>query len=184
MPQLSYAYTQPVAFEGMGADTTPKVDLSFFSAESGTTEIGFGRMVKQGSGDFTCNLLSGASDKLVGVTLHSHAYEPTVQLGSGGGILPKEPVTVRKQGRIWVFTEQAVTPADPVHVRYATGAGGTVLGRFRKAAVASETFQLYGANWITSASAGGLAMLEFDILAHNAAVNALAAGSALFAPHA
>lgn len=171
MPQLSYSYSQPIAFEGMGVDTTHKQDLSFFSAESGISEIAFGRMVCQGSGDFTCNNLSTSTDKLIGIAMHSHSYEPGIQLGAGGGVLPKEPVTVRQKGRCWVLVESTVTPASVVYVRYTVNtAPNNLLGRFSATSDSSKNRILYGANFVTSAAAGGLAQLEFDLSIHAAKI--------------
>ena len=42
-----------------------------------------------------------------------------------------EPVSVMTAGGIWVFTEEATSRRDPVYVRVAAGAGGSVLGAFR-----------------------------------------------------
>jgi hypothetical protein len=173
MAQTSYATAQSAAFPGMLADSTAKQTESFFNAEA-SAEIPFGVMVKQGTGDFTCNLLAAITDNIVGISHHSHTYEYGT---TGGGVVPKDPVNVLTKGRVWVTVEDACTPASTVFTR-AVATGAEVKGAFRATADGTDTIQLYGARFITSAGAGGLAMLEFDLQAHRAAVAAIATATA------
>lgn len=69
-----------------------------------------------------------------------------------------------KRGRIWVATEEAVTPASTPFVRFAAGAGGTVLGAFRASADTATAVALPGAKFVsTQATPGGLVLLEINI---------------------
>jgi hypothetical protein len=63
-----------------------------------------------------------------------------------------------------VRVEEAVLPGDPVFVRFAAGAGGTGLGAFRKSADTGSAAQVpNGAVYMTTASAGSLALVEVNL---------------------
>lgn len=74
-----------------------------------------------------------------------------------------EAVNVVIKGRMWVKVEEAVTPASNVYVRH-TASGANVPGGFRASADTDKAFQVTsGARYLTSASAGGLAVLELNM---------------------
>lgn len=168
MAQTSYV-EQPVAFEGMLADSSrTKHADSMVQAQSGTTEIPFGVVVAleaAPSADGTpakATMPDNAADKLWGIVLHSHDYDTRTELGTTG-LKPKTALSVLRKGRVYVKVENAVAAGDRGHVRYASGAGGTQLGAIRNAAVTNETIDATGQIiFITSASAGGLAIAEVD----------------------
>ena len=160
MAQTSYASARPIAFAGMLADTYPNFIEPFFNAEA-SAEIPFGVMCKQGSGDFTCTLLGAITDRLAGIAVHDHA----TNYGASGGVSPKDAVNILTDGRCYVTVEDAVTPASGVYVR-AVVAGAEVKGAFRGTADSTDTILLYGARFVTSAGAGGLAIVEFDLKTH------------------
>lgn len=66
-------------------------------------------------------------------------------------------------GRVWVPVEEAVTAGDAAFVRFAAGAGGTQLGAFRKSADSASAVALPNAKYLTDGSAGGLAVVQFDM---------------------
>jgi hypothetical protein len=70
---------------------------------------------------------------------------------------------VVRKGAVWVHVEEAVNAFDPVYVRYASGAGGTVLGASRKSADTATAAQASGCIYLTSAQAGGLALVEVNL---------------------
>ena len=65
-----------------------------------------------------------------------------------------ESVPVLTAGGIWVFTEEAVVEGDPVYVRVASGAGGSVLGAFRNDADTASCVQIPDARFCRDAAAG------------------------------
>lgn len=159
MSQTSYSDTFVKAFEGMKVDLFND-DVESMVSEEASAEIPFGHMVVQGTADDQALLPSGASDVLVGVVLHSHAYAKDDDLGTTG-LKPKTHLNVLRRGRVWVRVEEACSPGDTPHVRYA-GAGD--LGAFRVSAVGGETIDAsaYGV-FRTSAGANELALLELDM---------------------
>ena len=162
--QTSYSIDQPKAIEGQLADLENK---DVMTGENTLTDIFFGKFVSRGAGDNLIIRPAASTDitdvtKARGVALTHQAIESN--LGSAAPFYPqKSAVNVLKKGRVWVKVEEAVTPTDPVFVRFASGAGGTVLGSFRKTADTATAAQLAGAKYLSNAAANGLALLELDI---------------------
>ncbi len=65
-----------------------------------------------------------------------------------------EMVSVLTAGGIAVFTEEAVSDRDPVYVRVASGAGGSVVGAFRNDADTASAVLVTGARFCRDAAAG------------------------------
>jgi hypothetical protein len=74
-----------------------------------------------------------------------------------------ETVPVTEQGGIWVYSEEAVSDRDPVFVRVASGAGGTVLGAFRNDAEGGNCVQVTGARFVRDSAGAGPAWARFGI---------------------
>jgi hypothetical protein len=70
-----------------------------------------------------------------------------------------DPITIRTLGQIWVYSEQAVAPTDPVFFRCVTNVA-LLAGDFRKDADTARAVQLSNARWVSKTSAAGLALLE------------------------
>lgn len=131
-----------------------------FVNEEAASEIAFGVMVKQGTADDDAKLMAAQADHLVGIVVRSQAYSKDEELGSTG-LKPNVSMSVLRKGRIWVEAVDAVTPSDPVRV-HKTG------GTFQTAAAVGDTVNISAnANWLTSAGAGELALLEFDMTGLN-----------------
>lgn len=157
MPQTSFPNDMPVAFEGMLADSGAIEVLTY---DNGATAVPFGRFLVQGTGARDCALPSATGQKVIGVALHEH-LEP-----DSSGVaqhVAYSAVPVLARGRVWVKTEQAVTPADPVYVRHTVGAGGTAVGQARKDADTSKADALARARFLTAASAGALVQVEINL---------------------
>lgn len=161
MSQTSVADGQSLPFAGVIIEK-----LSEHSATSSevSAEIPFGVMVQRGASDDLALLLAGAAaTDLIGVVAHSHAHAKDLELGTTG-LKPKATFSIMRIGSLWVTVEDAVTAfTTAVRCRHTAGAGGTVLGAFRGAAVAGETFLLTGAKWLSSASGGARAKLEVNM---------------------
>lgn len=173
MSQTSYALNLTASFAGMLADGSTAHQVETRINAEASAEIPFGTFVVTGGsvGDAGAVLPSAGTTKLVlGPVVHSHAYSKgdNGELGTSG-LKPKTVMNVLVRGRIWVLTETSVAVGDPVFVRYASGAGGTVLGRVRNATVSSEMIDLTTkARFITSATVTStpvLACIEVDMTA-------------------
>jgi hypothetical protein len=73
-----------------------------------------------------------------------------------------DPVPVLRRGRIYVTVEQAVTSDDLVYVRI-IASGTYVRGGFRKDADTDKAARWTAANYVTSAAAGGVAVVEINL---------------------
>ena len=87
-------------------------------------------------------------------------------LGVAGANVPSYPIgrpfTLIRKGRVWVWSEQAVSPSDQVFVRY-TANGDEKVGNFRKDGDTSKAALLKGARFATITTAAGLVLLEINL---------------------
>lgn len=159
MAQLTYSVDMPIAFAGLLADNARRKDTLSRSSEEATS-FPHGVAVVAGTDPDTQALLPTGAADLLGVAQHSHANE----VGGDDQNLVDEGkmFNVLHEGRIYVEVEEAVTPASPVFVRIAAGAGGSQLGAFRASADTATALQASGARFLTSAGAGEFAVLEID----------------------
>ena len=75
---------------------------------------------------------------------------------------PTELVTVLRKGRIYVQVEVAVTSDDSVYVRH-VASGTKVRGGFGNVVDSSTCFLVSAARYVTSAAAGGFAIVEINL---------------------
>ncbi len=161
-------------FAGMLADATPHQIDSRVSEEA-SAEIPFGVMVIRGTDEDNGALLLNTSSAamaplLAGIVVHTQNYAKPTQLGDTG-LKPGVMLNLLQKGRIWVTTEDACDPGDTVKVR-AVATGNEVKGAFRVAADSTDCVDISKfAKWITTAGAGGVAMLEIDMTNSSQATN-------------
>lgn len=156
MAQTDYPTKMDVALEGQLADIGPNTIGSYVAEGEG---VGIGLAVVQGTEDNQCVAPSETGQDILGVVAHSHAREVDAP-GEG------DVVNVIRRGALYVRPEQAVAPGDPVYVRHTAGSDpGEVPGRFRVDADTDKADLWPGAQWRTSASAGGLAVLDVALSA-------------------
>lgn len=159
--QTSYGTNLAVAFEGMKADSGACDVWSMVNNEA-SAELAFGHAVCfEGSTDDQGALSPDAlTDKLAGILLHSHAYSnsPTGELGTSG-LKPGAKLSVMRKGRVWAVAANGCAVGDRLHVRVL---GGTE-GELRSAADGVNTIDATTQGvWLTTATAGNLAVLEVD----------------------
>ncbi len=160
MSQTSYSATMTYGIEGQLADSGPVDILSRVNGEA-SLEIAFGLGVKKGTGDEAVLSPTAEGDRIEGIVVHSHAYAKTTELDTG--VKAKGSLSILRKGRILVKVEEAVVRGDRGWCRAVAGAGGTRLGAWRKSDVGAETIDCTTqAEFLTSASANGLAVLEVD----------------------
>lgn len=172
MSQTSYAVDiSAVAFPGQPVDIGVRDDLTglavaaaipygVLTVHDAANSSGFGkRAVKLPAlaGDIT-TLGSPAG---VSIADQGRAQDPSVAV-------PTYPinsaVSVRKLGRIWVKVEEAVLDGDQCFVRFASGAGGSQLGAFRKSADTATAAALANAYFRSpQATIGGYAVVELHL---------------------
>lgn len=115
----------------------------------------------------------GAGGKLAGIAVLSQAAN-TIGLQTQAGnntILTGSIVSLLRKGRILVKPEVAVVAGDNAFYRVVVNGGNTQLGAFTNVAdgTATNTPLLLGARFESSSDAiSGIAVLSFDLSAHNA----------------
>lgn len=156
--QLTYSQEQTTdLFAGSLADMgdAEQQILSYVNEEA-SAEMPFGRMLAKGTADFDALLMAAQADALIGVLVHSQAYQKDTELGSTG-LKPDVTLNVLTKGRIWVNVTEDVTPASAVRVDEDGG-------QFRDSAEANVTIDISkNARYLTTALSGTLALLEFNM---------------------
>jgi hypothetical protein len=164
--QTSYSNAPTRGFAGALADNGPKDFLSRTNGNA-SAEIPFGIGVIFGTTDGTAKTPAAVTDKVVGVVAHSHAYQPGAQLGTTG-VAALGDLNVLRKGRIYLVAEQDVVPGDRLFCRAVSGAGGTVLGAWRKAHVAAETIDTSTqVQVLSTAVAGSVFVAEVNFVAES-----------------
>lgn len=101
---------------------------------------------------------------VLGVTVHQFTIEQQRDVANNVGYPSGNMMSVLRRGRILVQVEDAVVAGGNVYVRYTSSGGNTQLGAFRSDGDTSTAGLVDGARYKTSADAGGLAILDFEIL--------------------
>lgn len=163
IPQTTYGTNPAVAFAGQIADAMRSDTISRIAKH----DIIFGIAVMQYmSGDGQCDKLGSSADIVLGVTVYDASLPPAGSLNGSsyaGAYVAGMETRILRKGRIWVYAEQDVTPASDVYARYATSGGNTTLGKFRKDGDSSTALQITAARWLTTTTAGNLALLEVNL---------------------
>jgi len=149
--QTSYSINQAVAYAGMLYAQAPH-NISSFAVET-VAGIGFAVAVKRGTDSEQQCDLAGSAD-FVGITLRSLDREASANTGAIN-YSRYETAGVMRKGYVWAVCPTGCNPGDSV--KYTDDTGVLDAG----SAGAGET-QLDGANWETTASAGGLAVLRLE----------------------
>jgi len=168
IPQTSYSQTMAIGIEGQLADDSDHYVIPMHNEEA-SAEIAFGRAVKRGSTDPQKGALlpSAETDKIVGITVHSHEYSrgwDDALLGDTG-VKSGGPLSVLRRGRILVVCEDGCTAGDRLWVRAVGSTPPEYLGGLNNADDSTDMIDCTKqGQWLTTASAGGLAVLEVDFL--------------------
>jgi len=165
MPITDYSLAQTPGIPGAIAS-----GINSFATRSKTNASGgvlaFGRAVVQGTGDQDVILPAANKTSLVGIAVRSYIYEEAETADGAEGYASKREIDVLVQGDIWVETEVAVAPGDPVFFRTATGTA-TVVGKFLKTADTISTVDkavaITNARWLSSTTGAGIAKLQINL---------------------
>lgn len=158
--QTSYLTAFAAAYAGMLGDANPISTTNKVNSEA-SAEIPFGSGVKQGVADGAALLPAAQADDIIGVVLHSHAYERVTELGTTG-LKVGVQMNLLTKGTVWLLVEEAVVAGDRGFCRRTAGVGEQ-LGAWRKSADSTDcvdcTKQVL---FLTSAGIGGFALADVD----------------------
>lgn len=166
MPFKAYDLFMKPAFEGMVASSRWSLFRSSMeeavNASGSTLTYGRAVVLKPGGRDGELILPNAAGLVFKGVTYKNELYEKLDTEGYAG-YPDKEPVGYVAVGDIWVYTEQAVTPFDPVYFRHTAGtAPNTQLGRFRKDADGGLADAATNVCFLRSTTGPGLVLIAIN----------------------
>jgi hypothetical protein len=165
MPVTDYSLTQSPGLPGSIASAINSYAVRSKTNTSGGV-IAFGRAVVQGTDPQDVILPAADKTGFVGIAVRSYIYEDAETADGAEGYANKKEIDVLVQGEIWVETEVAVAPGDPVYFRIASGTE-TVVGKFLKTADTISTVDkavlISQARWISSTTAAGIAKLQINL---------------------
>lgn len=92
-----------------------------------------------------------------------YGYPGQLTLSVTANYTDGESVPVLEGGDIWVYSEEAVADRDPVYVRVASGAGGSVLGAFRNDADTASCVLVTGARFCRTSTGAGPAWARIPL---------------------
>ena len=159
--QDTYPLAPGLALPGMRYDTGKTDDITMINTHA-TDQIGFGMAVgRNPSGsDKAAMPLAAITNLVAGILERSEAYAKS-ELGTLGP-LPGATLNVMRWGRLWVICENGCTRGQRLFIR-AVAAGAEVPGALRSAADSTDTIDASGCGeWMSTAAAGALAVLDFD----------------------
>lgn len=151
-----YSAEQAAAFEGQRA-SFELINITSKAAEG--SDIAFGRAVVQGTADNQAKLPSTLGERLIGITEMTTAWSENkddLHLYT-----ENREMNIITFGELWVYTEQAVVPGDPVFYRHTVESSPlNIVGRFRKDSSSNNCIQIKGATFESTADAGALARVK------------------------
>lgn len=107
--QSVYADNMSAAYEGMIADETPN---TLISRTVETAAIGFGKAVKQGTGDHGVAAAAADTDAYIGITVRDQSIDPAnVDLFAVG-----DTALIMTEGAIWVTAHDTVIAGAAVYM--------------------------------------------------------------------
>lgn len=170
--QTSYTYYPSGLLQGMLADLETKDSVTGYAAAAISFGLG---LVYDGaqSGDRTkVKVPTAAGQLFVGVSVFDHTRPLTGEVDTVNTVTSTQdakyaigdPIRILKRGRIWVYSEQAVSPSDTVFLRHTANGAGTAAGQFRKDIDTANAISLTGlARFASSTTAAGLVIVEVNI---------------------
>lgn len=169
MGQTTVVTSMVAGFPGVIADNSMlKDEISYLNAEA-SLQMPFGTVVMQGTNDNDALLLTAGNVlKIIGPIIYSAAYQKNNELATVAdanarlGLVPGTLLGIGKRGRMWVKTEEAVTPASVVRVRCTNAGLGQ--GTFRTTSAGGGlSMLLVGWKYLDSVGANGLTRIDFDM---------------------
>lgn len=155
MSQTNYSLTQPIGIQGQLADMGENDVVSRLVQDVGGIRMGLA--VVYGTNDDQCKLPSASTDKVLGMVLAEQTHVSST-------LAQKDAASILRKGRAYVVTEAACVPGDAVQVRYSANGLNTVAGSFTNTVDAGHTINLPDAQFMSTTAAGGLALVELNLI--------------------
>lgn len=161
MAQTTYNLRRDIGIAGDLADSSPADVASMRNDDAASMEFGHAVAHASASDEGSADKLTAITGEIVaGIAMRLNSYSDT-QLDADG-VVPGNHINVLRKGRIYVKCEDGCSIGDRLFIR-AVASGGEIAGALRASADGSDTIDSSTqGEWRTSASAGGLAVLEVD----------------------
>jgi len=160
MAQSTYSSSRAIGYEGALADQKGS-DIHYMRNDEASAEMRFGHAVKFDSAtdESSAKILTATSETVAGIVMKD-SYE-SAQLGDAGPVAGQSLSVIRK-GRIYARCEDGCSVGDRLFIR-AVATGAENPGALRAAADGTDCIDSQGqGQWMTSAAAGEIAVLDFD----------------------
>jgi len=157
-PQLDYNDQENIpAVKGGLADSA----FHDIVGRNAAVDINFGLGLVVTANEGEAALPSATGFKMAGIVIQSLKDIPRA---TGIALYEAdEEFPVLKKGRIWVYSEVAIDPTDPVFLRHTVNAA-LVPGDFRNDADTAKADDISAfASWVSKTTAAGLALLEINL---------------------
>ncbi len=164
--QTTYQQDLNIGFAGQLQHANPGDIIPKVNSEA-SYAIPFGVAVCYGATDDAALSPDATSDVIVGINLHRHGSigSSTTELDANGAVNPNTVMNVLRKGKVFVVCENGCVPGNRLFIRCVV-AGAEVEGALRSAADSTDCIDSSNqGTWLTTASAGGLALLEVDFTA-------------------
>lgn len=163
----NYSYTSPVGYEGAPAGTTVNFDLrgtleGFINVDD--EPIPHGRIVVNKEGGQ--GLPSEADQTVAGVSIALAHYQASTQFQGNTGTPSGYPLTLLKNGIIWMLPETNITKGATIYFRHTMNSSpgaNEALGRIRANADTGKADEITGLKLLSDAVAGQLVRVEIDL---------------------
>jgi hypothetical protein len=169
MPQTSYSPTHLAAYLGGLADSDPTARfLTGLNKTGADIKYGLAVVVDATAGRYTvmqqqdyfpAKVPAAITDTILGVAVWDQAHNPN----NTTGVLDGDIFSIVQRGRVYVWTEDAVDPTKPVHLRCIVNGGGTAPGQFRGTVDGVNTVAVPNARWAGKGGAGTIVALDLNL---------------------
>lgn len=147
-------YSDPVVGLGRAAKHDPIKTIVTRFAKGG---VKFGRALVKGTNDNDARVPAANTDKFIGIAAHSvEASSLKNEAYADGDVL-----AMAERGTFQVYVEEAVSPGDPVRIRYVADTG-KFPGDFATTEDGGKTALLIGAEFISETTAAGIATIKLS----------------------
>lgn len=155
----TYGYSN---ISGLDANTA----LTTVTAHGEEETIPAGVLVCRGTNYQDARLLHSASDPLIGIVMHQHAFPSDFRTSDRAGNSPNSQLSVLKRGSIWMVAEEAVALDDTPFFRYASLGANVGRGTVRNDADTStcRSGAAFAKFMTAQATAGGLVLVKFNLV--------------------
>lgn len=171
--QTSVSDAPAVAFAGLLVGTQHTVHPMKNAEASASIAFGRGVVFKAGgTTDQDAVLPAAEGDKFAGIIVKSDVYDRTYSLADGStggeldstGLRPGSMMNVLRKGQVWAVCEDGCVPGDKLWVRAVAAGDPEFLGGLNSADDGTDMIDATAVGtWLTTASAGGLAILSVDL---------------------